>query len=102
MRDIMKDDRANTILPITKFGLMQITRQHVRPEMNITTRETCPTCGGTGKVGATILVSDQIEKHLEYLMQTQNEKGITIAVHPFLHAYFTKGVIDPLEMVQKV
>lgn len=95
MRDIMKDDRAkNTILPISKFGLMQITRQRVRPEMNIVTRETCPTCGGTGKVGATILVSDQIEKHLEYLMQTQNEKGITIAVHPFLHAYFTKGVLS--------
>ena len=95
MREIMADDRAkNTILPITKFGLMQITRQRVRPEMNITTRETCPTCGGTGKVGATILVSDQIEKNLEYLMRSQNEKGITIAVHPFLHAYFTKGVFS--------
>ena len=92
MCEIMSDDRAkNTILPITKFGLMQITRQRVRPEMNITTRETCPTCGGTGKVGAIILVSDQIEKKLEYLMRTQNEKGITVAVHPFLHAYFTKG-----------
>ena len=95
MKDCMKDDRAkNTILPITKFGLMQITRQRVRPEMNITTRETCPTCGGTGKVGATILVSDQIEKNLEYLMSSQNEKGLTIAVHPFLHAYFTKGIFS--------
>lgn len=95
MKEIMEDDRAkNTILPITKFGLMQITRQRVRPEMNIATRETCPTCGGTGKVGATILVSDQIEKNLEYLMNTQNEKGITIAVHPFLAAFFTKGVFS--------
>ena len=46
----MNDDRAkHTILPITKFGLMQITRQRVRPEMNITTREVCPTCGGMEK-----------------------------------------------------
>ena len=95
MREVMKDDRAkNTILPLTKFGLMQITRQRVRPELNITTREVCPTCGGTGKVSATILVSDQIEKNLKYILSTQNQKGICMTVHPFLHAYFTKGLFS--------
>ncbi len=95
MKEAMGDDRAkHTILPITKFGLMQITRQRVRPEMNITTREVCPTCGGTGKVSATILVSDQIEKNLDYVLSHQNEKGLTINVHPFLHAFFTKGVFS--------
>ena len=95
MREIMDEDRAkNTVLPITKFGLMQITRQRVRPEMNITTRENCPTCGGTGKVSATILVSDTIEKNIEYILGTQNEKGITLIVHPFLHAYFTRGIFS--------
>lgn len=95
MKDAMKGDRAkNTILPVTKFGLMQITRQRVRPELSIATREVCPTCGGTGKVSATILVSDQIEKSLEYILTTQNQKGITMTVHPFLHAYFTKGIFS--------
>jgi len=95
MKDVMKDDRAkNTILPLTKFGLMQITRQRVRPELNITTREVCPTCGGTGKVSATILVSDQIEKNLEYILSTQNQKGVSMTVHPYLHAYFTKGIFS--------
>ena len=95
MREIMDEDRAkNTVLPITKFGLMQITRQRVRPEMNITTRENCPTCGGTGKVAATILVSDTIEKNIEFILGTQNEKGITLIVHPFLHAYFTRGIFS--------
>ncbi len=95
MKEVMKDDRAkNTILPLTKFGLMQITRQRVRPEMTIATKEECPTCGGTGKVSATILVSDQIEKNLEHVLSTQNEKGLTMTVHPFLHAYFTKGVFS--------
>ena len=70
MREIMSDDRAkNTILPLTKFGLMQITRQRVRPELSIATREVCPTCAGTGKVSATILVSDQIEKNMEYIFK---------------------------------
>ena len=95
MREIMDEDRAkNTVLPITKFGLMQITRQRVRPEMNITTRENCPACGGTGKVAATILVSDTIEKNIDYILGTQNEKGITLTVHPFLHAYFTRGIFS--------
>lgn len=95
MKEAMKDDRAkNTILPVTKFGLMQITRQRVRPEMDIATKEVCSSCGGTGKVAATILVSDQIEKNLEYILTTQNQKGVTMTVHPFLHAYFTKGIFS--------
>lgn len=95
MKEVMADDRAkHTVLPITKFGLMQITRQRVRPEMNIITREACPSCNGTGKVTPTILVSDQIEKNLEFVLSSQNQKNITIALHPFLHAYFTKGVFS--------
>jgi ribonuclease G len=95
MKEEMKRDRAkNTVLPLTKFGLMQITRQRVRPELNIVTKEICPTCGGTGKVAPTLLVSDQIERNLEYVLLKQNEKHLTIALHPFVHAYFTKGLIS--------
>jgi ribonuclease G len=95
MKHEMKEDRSKyTILPISKFGLMQITRQRVRPEMNISTRETCPTCGGTGKIAASILVSDQIEKYLEDIVTRQNEKKITIVLHPYLHAYFTRGLLS--------
>lgn len=92
MKQEMKDDRAkHTVLPLTKFGLMQITRQRVRPELNITTTEICPTCGGTGKLAPTVLVSDQIERNIEYVLLKQNEKHLTISLHPYLHAYFTRG-----------
>jgi len=96
MKEEMKSDRSrSTVLPLSKFGLMQITRQRVRPELNITTQEKCPTCDGTGAISASILVSDQIESNLEYLFNKQNEKKITIALHPYLHAYFTSGIISP-------
>lgn len=96
MREEMKEDRSKfVILPLSKFGLMQITRQRVRPEMNIKTMETCPTCKGTGKISASILVSDEIERNLVYLMKKQNEKHLKIALHPFLYAYFTKGLFSP-------
>jgi ribonuclease G len=95
MKHEMKEDRSKyTILPLSKFGLMQITRQRVRPEMNISTKENCPTCGGTGKITASILVSDQIEKNLEYIITRQNEKKITVILHPYLYSYFTKGLFS--------
>ncbi len=92
MKEEMKADRAkHTILPLSKFGLMQITRQRVRPELNITTKENCPTCGGSGKISASILVADNIERNIEHLLGKQNEKGLIVTLHPYLHAYFTKG-----------
>ena len=92
MRDEMKTERSKfTILPLTKFGLMQITRQRVRPEMSVVTREVCPTCGGTGTIQASILVTDIIEQNLEYILTKQNERGIQIMMHPYLYAYYTKG-----------
>lgn len=95
LRDEMKGDRSKyTILPISKFGLSQITRQRVRPEMNVDTRETCPTCGGTGTIQASISVTDQIENHLEHLLLKQNEAKVTIMVHPFVYAYYKEGLIS--------
>jgi ribonuclease G len=95
IKDEMSHDKAKfTILPLSKFGLMQITRERVRPEMNIATKEVCPTCNGTGKISASILVSDQIEKTIDHLLTKQNEKDLILAVHPYLYAYFTKGIFS--------
>jgi ribonuclease G len=95
MRDEMAADKAkSTVLPLSKFGLMQITRERVRPQMNIATKEVCPTCGGTGKITASILVSDLVEKNVEHLFVKQNEKDLVLALHPYLYAYFTKGLFS--------
>ena len=93
MRDEMAKDRAkHNILPPSKFGLIQITRQRVRPEMNIVTVEKCPTCGGSGEIQASILLMDQIENNLRYILKEQNESTVTLCVHPYLEAYITKGL----------
>ncbi|MCU0403041.1 MAG: Rne/Rng family ribonuclease [Chitinophagaceae bacterium] len=92
MEEYMANDRArHSILPISKFGLMQITRQRMKPEVDIKTDEECPSCHGTGKVGSTLLLEDEIHKNLEYLL-THGHKGLTITVHPIFHAYLTKGL----------
>lgn len=95
LRAEMNHDRAkHTILPPSKFGLVQITRQRVRPEMNIITSEKCPTCDGTGEIKASIVLLDDIESNLDYILNEQAEKGITLCVHPYVEAYIKKGLIS--------
>jgi ribonuclease G len=92
MEGFMADDRArHSILPISKFGLMQITRQRMKPEIDIKTDEECPACHGSGKISSTLLLEDDINKNLEYLL-THGHKGLTIAVHPIFFAFLTKGL----------
>jgi len=94
MEHFMKNDRAkHAVLPITKFGLMQITRQRMRPETNINTSETCPSCQGTGTISSTLILDDEISKNLNYLI-TQGHKRLTIVVHPIIHTYLTSGLIS--------
>jgi len=101
MEELMTGDRArHTILSISKFGLMQITRQRLRPELNISTAEICPTCNGTGKIGPSILLADDIEKDLKYLIN-QGHRSLALHVHPILEAYLTKGTWLKASIVKK-
>lgn len=95
MREIMENDRAkHTVLPLSKFGLMQITRQRTRPEIKISTLEQCPTCNGTGKAKATLFIIDEIESNLSYLLNELDYKGIKLFVHPFIASYLKQGFIS--------
>ena len=93
VKDLLQEDRAKTnVLPLSKLGLLQLTRRRVRPEMSVVTKEQCPTCGGTGQINASILVADQIEKSLHHLLTTRNTNKITLFLHPYVYAYFTHGL----------
>ena len=95
MKECMEIDRAkHTILPLSKFGLMQITRQRVRPAMTVDTTELCPVCHGTGKAEAAILVIDKIEDELEFFVYEKKNKRIILKVHPFVGAYLKKGLLS--------
>lgn len=92
MREFMKNDRAqHTILPLSKFGLMQITRQRARPEVVIDTSEKCPTCEGTGVAKPTILITDDLERDLDYIIQSRPKSKIKLIVHPYVFTYLKKG-----------
>ena len=95
LKECMADDRArHTILPPSKFGLVQITRQRVRPEMSVVTNEKCPACDGTGEIRSSIVLLDDVESNLSFILEEQNEKNITLCVHPYIEAYITSGFIS--------
>ena len=77
---------------MSKFGLIQITRQRVRPEMSIKTAEKCPTCLGTGSITSSVLISDDIESNIEQLIVTAKHKELTLLTNPYLAAYIKQGV----------
>ena len=95
LKEFMKPDRAkHNIAPPSRFGVVEITRQRVRPETDIKTGESCPTCKGTGEIQASILFAEEIESNLEYLMSKNKPGQISLSVHPYLEAYFTKGLMS--------
>lgn len=94
MKEFMARDRTkHNILPLSRFGLMQITRQRVRPEMNIQTVEKCPNCKGSGEVSPSILFIDQLENNIKYINRF-NKSPLTLKVHPYISAFINKGLIS--------
>ncbi len=91
----MQTDRArHNILPLSKFGLMQITRQRVRPAMDVNVEETCPSCFGKGTVKASLLFTDQLESKIETLVNKIGIRKFYLHVHPYVAAYINKGVFS--------
>ena len=102
MTKAMANDRAkHNILPLSKFGLMQITGQRVRPAMDVDTSEDCPSCFGTGTVKPSILFTDSLEEKIDCLVNKHHVKKFTLHVHPYVAAYVNKGLF-PLSMKWKM
>jgi ribonuclease G len=91
---MLRDRAKHNILPPSKFGVIEITRQRVRPETDIKTSEMCPTCNGTGEVQASILFAEEIESNLNYLILDRKEAHVSLLVHPYLEAFFKKGIFS--------
>ncbi len=87
-----KDKAKHTILPLTKFGLMQITRQRIRPVAVKDIQDVCPTCGGTGKIEPTVLLDKKIENQISFLTQDRGHKYIKLVVSPYVAAFLCKGL----------
>ena len=97
MQELMQNDRAkHNVLPLTKFGLMQITRQRVRPATEINTAEVCPVCHGTGKISSSVVIDEAIERRLAYYVNEKGLKTLVLKTSPILGAYLNRGLFSIL------
>ena len=96
-KEFMKDDKAkHNILAPSRFGVVEITRQRVRPETDITKTELCPSCKGSGKIEASVLITDEIERSLAALKSIGKTTSLTMLVHPMLEAYLKRGMFNSI------
>ncbi len=93
-KNMQRDRARHNILPLSKFGLMQITRQRVRPAMDVNVEETCPTCFGKGKIKSSILFTDQLESKISLLVNKIGIKKFNLHVHPYVAAYINQGLLS--------
>lgn len=93
-QNMQKDRAKHNILPLSKFGLMQITRQRVRPAMDVNTNETCPTCFGKGTIKPSILFTDTLESKIDYLVNKLKIKKFKLHIHPYVAAFLNQGVFS--------
>ena len=93
-KNMQKDRARHNILPLSKFGLMQITRQRVRPAMDVRVEETCPSCDGTGKIKSSILFTDLLEGKIDRLVNKIGVKKFYLHVHPYVAAFINQGVVS--------
>ena len=95
MQKLMASDKAkHTILPLTKFGLMQITRQRVRPVAVDDVTDVCPTCNGTGRIEPTVLLDRKIENQIQFLAEDRGVKFISLRVSPYVASYLNNGLLS--------
>ena len=92
LKDCMKSDKAqHKILPPSHFSLVEITRERVRPQIVLDTTEVCYACGGTGKSTSSLLIVDEINRKLHWLMREKKPTNVHLVVHPFIAAFLTRG-----------
>lgn len=97
VRKLMDRDRAkHNVLPLSKFGLMQITRQRVRPAVEIDVTEVCPTCLGKGKIQSSVLFTDRVAEECEHMTEHYG-RGLRLHLHPYVFAYVSRGYLGSLK-----
>jgi len=93
LRKEFRKDRAKiTVLPMTEFGLVQITRQRVRQNILHSFTETCPSCGGTGLVRSKTTTLNQLDRWLKRFRAESGERRIALKVNPELEDSLTLGI----------
>ena len=99
-KELRKDRAKMTVLPMTEFGLVQITRQRIRQSIQLSFSEACPTCGGTGLVQSKATTINQIERWIKRFKSESREFRLELRVNPTIAQYLSHGTISRMTKIQ--
>ncbi len=99
-KELRKDRAKMTVLPMTEFGLVQITRQRIRQSIQLSFSEACPTCGGTGLVQSKATTINQIERWIKRFKSESKEFRLELRVNPTIAQYLSQGTFSRMTKIQ--
>jgi ribonuclease G len=101
MKKELRKDRAKvTVLPMTEFGLMQMTRQRIRQSVQLSFSEACPMCAGTGLVQSKTSTMNHIERWIKRFKSEKHEYRLELRVNPIIAEFLSSGTISRLTKLQ--
>lgn len=90
-RELRKDRSQANIAPLSEFGIIEMTRERVRPSLLFAISEPCPACVGTGRVISKSTTSAKIERWIKRYRREGGSRSIQLVVHPELAKYLSAG-----------
>ena len=93
-KEFRKDPAKTNIIGMSDFGLIQITRQRIRPSVINSVSNVCPMCGGSGNVVTQDTILTDIESWISKFKHSTGYRAIDLYVNPYLKSYLTKGLFS--------
>jgi ribonuclease G len=99
-KEFRKDRAKVTVLPMTEFCLVQITRQRIRQSIIHSFTEPCPVCGGSGLIQSKTTIVSQIERWIRRFKSESREFRLILRVHPSIAQHLMDGTISRLTKIK--
>ncbi len=93
-KEFKKDPAKTNVIGMSDFGLVQITRQRIRPSVVNSVSKVCPTCGGSGNVVTKNTIIADLDAWLSKFRTTTDYRAVDIYINPYLKAYLEKGLLS--------
>ncbi len=93
-KEFKKDPAKTNVIGMSDFGLVQITRQRIRPSVVNSVSKVCPTCGGSGSVVTKNTIIADLDAWLSKFRTTTDYRAVDIYINPYLKAYLEKGLLS--------
>jgi ribonuclease G len=93
-KEFRKDPAKTNLIRMSDFGLVQITRQRIRPSVVNSVSNVCPTCGGTGSIVTRSTIVEDLNAWLSKFKNNTAYRAVDIYLNPYLKSHLERGLFS--------